>query len=415
MLASFSTALSALIADETAINVVGNNLANLNTPGFKDTVVSFADLVTQSLGAGSGETQVGGGVATPITLNQFSQGAIQSTNGPLDAAIQGNGFFIVNGPNGATEYTRGGNFQVNSNGTLETSTGNAVQGWTAAPDGTLNTNGPISSITVPTGTLTAPVATTTSSVSLNLNSTATAATGSFSTSVTAYDSLGNSHVITYTFTPTGTPNQWNYSASIPAADATTVTPATGTLTFDTNGNLISPLPTDPQPIIAATGMTDGASDLTITWNLYNGASGTTPTITQFAQTSATNAVTQNGAASANLSSVSLGNGGQVIALYDNGQQVVVGQMAMASIRNPDSLIGAGNNNYLASGTTALPAIGVPGTGGRGAVLGQSVEGSTVDMATEFTNLIVFQRSYEANAHVVTTVDQMSQDTINLKQ
>lgn len=132
MLGSFSTALSALTADETAINVVGNNLANLNTPGFKDTVVSFADLVTQSLGAGSGETQVGGGVAAPVTLNQFSQGAIQSTSGPLDAAIQGNGFFIVQGPNGATEYTRGGNFQVNSSGTLETSTGNAVQGWTAS-------------------------------------------------------------------------------------------------------------------------------------------------------------------------------------------------------------------------------------------------------------------------------------------
>lgn len=414
MLSSFSTALSALTADETAINVTGNNLANLNTPGFKDTVVSFSDLVTQSLGSGSGETQVGGGVAAPITLNQFSQGAIQNTNGPLDAAIQGDGFFIVQGPNNSTEYTRGGNFQVNSAGTLETSTGQAVQGWTAS-GGVLNANGPTGNITVPTGTLTAPIATTTSTVSLNLNSTATVANGSFSTSVTAYDSLGTSHVVTYTFTPSGTPNQWNYSASIPAGDAATVTPATGTLTFDSNGNLISPLPTDLQPVITASGMTDGASDMSITWNLYNGANGTTPTITQFAQASATNAVTQNGAASANLSSVSLGNGGQVIALYDNGQQVVVGQMAMASIRNPDSLIGAGDNNYLASGSTALPAIGLPGTGGRGSVLGQSVESSTVDMATEFTNLIVYQRSYEASAHVVTTVDQMSQDTINLKQ
>lgn len=414
MLASFSTALSALTADETAINVTGNNLANLNTPGFKDTVVSFADLVTQSLGAGSGETQVGGGVAAPITLNQFSQGAIQNTNGPLDAAIQGDGFFIVQGPNNSTEYTRGGNFQVNSDGTLETSTGQAVQGWTADA-GVLDANGPTGNITVPTGTLTAPIATTTSTVSLNLNATATPANGSFSTSVTAYDSLGNAQVITYTFTPTGTPNQWNYSASLPAGSAATVTPATGTLTFDSNGNLISPLPTDPQPVITASGMTDGASDMSVTWDLYNGPNGTTPTITQFSQSSATNAVTQNGSASANLSSVSLGNGGQVIALYDNGQQVVVGQMAMASIRNPDSLIGAGDNNFLASGSTALPAIGLPGTGGRGTVLGQSVESSTVDMATEFTNLIIFQRSYEANAHVVTTVDQMSQDTINLKQ
>jgi len=414
MLASFSTALSALTADETAINVVGNNLANLNTPGFKDTVVSFSDLVTQSYGAGNGESQVGGGVHAPVTLNQFSQGAIQATAGPLDAAIQGDGFFIVQTAQGAQEYTRGGNFQVNSSGTLETSTGEAVQGWTASAGGVLTTSGPTGNITVPTGTLTAPIATTATTVSLNLNSTATAANGAFSTSVTAYDSLGNSHIVTYTFTPTGTPNQWNYTASIPSADAATVTPATGTLTFDSNGNLISPLPTDPQPVIAATGMTDGSSDMSITWNLFDGANGTTPTVTQFAQTSATSAVTQNGAASANLASVSLGDGGQVIALYSDGQQVVVGQMAMASIRNPDSLIGAGDNNFLASGSTALPAIGLPGTGGRGQVLGQSVESSTVDMATEFTNLIVFQRSYEANAHVVTTVDQMSQDTIALK-
>src|ERR1039458_274792 len=115
MFAAFSTALSALTANETAIAVVGNNLANLNTPGFKDTVVSFADLVTQSLGA---QTKVGGGVSAPVTLAQFSQGAIQATGGPLDAAISGDGFFIVAGPGGAVEYTRGGNFQVNSAGTL---------------------------------------------------------------------------------------------------------------------------------------------------------------------------------------------------------------------------------------------------------------------------------------------------------
>jgi flagellar hook protein FlgE len=411
MLATFSTALSALTADETAINVVGNNLANLNTPGFKDVVVSFADLVTQSLGAGSGETQVGGGVGPPITLKQFAQGAIQSTGGPLDAAIQGDGFFIVKGQEGATEYTRGGNFQVNSAGTLETSTGNAVQGWSAV-GGVLVNSGPTGDITVPTGTLTTPLATTATSVSLNLDATSTVATGTFSTALTAYDSLGETHIVTYTFTPSGTPNQWNYSASIPAADAATVTPATGTLIFDSNGLLISPLPTDPQPVIAATGLVDGASDMSITWNLYkNGA----PTMTQFAKTSATSAVTQNGVAAANLSAVSLGTGGQVIALYSNGQQVVVGQMAMVSIRNPDSLNGAGNNNYIASGLTAIPAVGLPGTAGRGTVLGQSVESSTVDMATEFTNLIVYQRSYQANAHVVTTVDQLSQETIALKQ
>src|ERR1700689_3106199 len=147
---SFSTALSALNADTTAISVVGNNLANLNTTGFKASEVSFHDLVTQSIGA-SGETQVGFGVGTPITMLQFSQGAIQTTGSPLDAAIQGNGFFVVQSLSGGTEYTRGGNFQVNAAGDLTTSTGELVQGWTSTSgaNGAINANGPIGNITVP--------------------------------------------------------------------------------------------------------------------------------------------------------------------------------------------------------------------------------------------------------------------------
>src|SRR5579863_2227885 len=218
---SFSAALSALNADTTAIDVVGNNLANINTTGFKASTVSFHDLVTQSLGAGLGETQVGFGVGTPITLAQFSQGAIQSTGGPLDAAIQGDGFFVVTAANGNTEYTRGGNFQVDSSGNLETATGEKVQGWTQS-GGVLNTNGPIGNITVPTGTLQTPQATANVSVDLNLDASATAGPppGTFSTSMQVYDSLGASHVVTLNFTKTSTANQWNYSMSFPDGDLT---------------------------------------------------------------------------------------------------------------------------------------------------------------------------------------------------
>ncbi len=411
MFTAFSTALSALDADTTAISVVGNNLANLNTDGFKASEVSFHDLVTQSIGAGLGETQVGFGVGTPITMLQFSQGAIQSTGSPLDAAIQGNGFFVVNSPTGETEYTRGGSFQTNGQGDLTTSTGEIVQGWSAT-NGVANTNAPIGNITIPSGSLQPPVATQNVSLGLNLDS-ATAATGSFSTSMTVYDSLGDSHVVTFNFTPTTTPNQWNYSMSFPNGDLTSPgTPTTGTLTFDSNGNLTSPASTDPQPVLTATGLSDGAADMNITWNLY---SGTTPTVTQYAQTSATSAMTQDGAAAANLTSVGIANGGQIVAQYSNGAQVVVGQMAMATISNPDSLISAGDNNYMLGADTAAPAVGLPNSGGRGSVLGGSIEASTVDIATEFTNLIVYQRSYEANARMVTTIDQLSQDTINLKQ
>jgi flagellar hook protein FlgE len=413
-MASFSTALSALNANTTAIDVVGNNLANLNTPGFKDSTVSFHDLVTQSIGAGLGATQVGFGVGVPTTLRQFTQGAIQSTGGPLDAAIQGDGFFVVQGSGGNTEYTRGGNFQVNTLGQLATATGELVQGWTIS-GGVLNTNAPVGPVTVPVGTLAPPEATTTTSVDLNLDASATAgsATGSFSTSVQVYDSLGTSHIVTFNFTKSATANQWTYSAGLPAADTTgPATPVTGTLMFNSNGTLINPLPTDPSPVISATGLVDGATDLSINWSLFDGNASR---ITQFAQTSATSALAQNGSPAANLVSVGIADGGQILASYSNGQQTVVGQMAMATVRNPESLIAVGNSNYQASALTALPAVGLPGSGGRGSVLGGSVESSTVDIAKEFTNLIVFQRGYQANSKVIITVDQLSQDTINLKQ
>jgi flagellar hook protein FlgE len=411
MFTSFSTALSALNADSTAIDVVGNNLANLNTTGYKAVDVSFQDLVTQSLGAGLGSTQVGFGVAQPTTLTQFTQGALQSTSGPLDSAIQGQGFFVVDTPDNATEYTRDGSFQVNSSGDLITATGDAVQGWNAQ-NGVLNTNGATSNITVPVGTISAPVATTTMSLDMNLN--AAGATGdAFSQSLTVYDSLGVGHQVTVDFTKDATVGQWDYSISVPDADLANppYTPVTGSITFDSNGSLLTPAATDTPTSIPIQGLADGASDMNITWNLYN---GTTPTVTQFAQPSALSSEAQNGSAAAQLSSVAIGTGGQVLAQYTDGSQQVVGQLALAQISNPDSLTAVGNNDFQVSGDTALPAIGTPSTGGRGSVVAGSLESSTVDIATEFTNLIVFQRAYEANAKVVTTVDQMSQDTINLK-
>jgi flagellar hook protein FlgE len=415
MFGAFSTALSALNAMSTAIDVVGNNLANLDTTGFKASVVSFHDLVTQSLGAGLSQTQVGFGVGSPITLTEFTQGAEQTTTGPLDAMIQGDGFFVVAGPNNAVEYTRGGNFQVDGNGNLMTATGEQVQGWTST-NGVLDTNAPVGNIQVPVGAVKAPIPTTAFSFNLNLNAASTAGPPptTFSDSINVYDSLGTSHTVTVTFTKDANANQWDYSVAVPDSDLTNppYTPVTGSINFDSNGNMVTPASTDPPIQIPITGLADAASDMTINWNLYN---GTTPDITQYNQPSSPSAEQQNGAAAAQLESVAIGTGGTVLAQYTDGTQSVVGQLAMATIRNPESLIAVGNNNYEASGATALPAIGEPGSGGRGTVIGGAVESSTVDIATEFTNLIVFQRAYEANSKVVTTVDQLSQDTINLKQ
>jgi flagellar hook protein FlgE len=418
MFTSFNTALSALSADTTAIDVVGNNLANLNTPGYKASVVSFSDLVTESLGAGLGETQVGFGVAAPITIRQFSQGAIQSSSGTLDVAIQGDGFLVVKDQtsNGGTLYTRGGNLEVNKAGQLVTATGFQVQGWNAV-NGVLDTTTPPTSISVQVGSLTAPTPTKNISFDMNLDagavSTPTATT--FSTSIKVYDSLGGSHAVSVQFTKNATAGQWDYTMTFPAGDlkAGTAT-ATGTITFDTDGKLTSPpAPVAPAtaPTLTVTGLANGASDMSVAWNLYD--SFGQPRLTMYSQTSAVSANAQDGSAAAQLTHVGIADGGQIIAKYSNGEQIAVGQLAMASIVNPESLIATGSNNYQLSSKSALPAIGLPGSGGRGQILGGSIESSTVDIAKEFTNLIVYQRAYEANSKVITTTDQLSQSTIGL--
>ncbi|MBI3679861.1 MAG: flagellar hook protein FlgE [Acidobacteria bacterium] len=414
MFTSFSTALSALGALSTAVDVVGNNLANLNTPGFKSSLVAFHDLVTQSLGAGLGETQVGFGVGRPITIRQFSQGAIQSSPGPLDAAIQGDGFLVVRDRLGALLYTRGGHLQVDKAGNLLTSTGERVQGWTSI-GGVVDTNRAIGDIIVPVGALKAPLATTNYSFDLNLNAAATAGPppSQFSTSIEVFDSLGQSHLVTVNFTKNATAGQWDYSISFPSSDVTSpITPVTGTLTFDNQGRLTDPPVAGPLPALTVSGLVNGAADMTMTWQLYN---GTTARVTQFAQPSAVSANSQDGSPAAQLIRVGLDDGGKILAQYSDGQQIAVGQLSMAAIRNPESLVAVGNNNFQLSARSALPAIGIPGTGGRGTILGGAIEFSTVDIAREFTNLIVLQRGYQANARVVTTVDELSQETINLKR
>jgi flagellar hook protein FlgE len=414
MFTSFSTALSALGAHATAVDVVGNNLANLNTPGFKANVVAFSDLVTQTLGAGLGETQVGFGVARPVTLRQFSQGAIQASSAPLDVAIQGDGFLVVQGQNAEQLYTRGGNLQVTRDGQLVTATGFKIQGWNEV-NGVLDTTQPTTGVFVPVGSLRSPVATRSFTFDLNLDASATAGPPptTFSSSMEVYDSLGRSHVISINFTKSTTANQWDYTLSFPDSDLQAPgTPVTGQITFDANGRLATPAITDPMPALTATGLANGAADMTLTWNLFNGQA---PRLTQFSQPSAIAANSQDGFGAAQLVRVAIGDGGRVLAQYSNGQQVAVGQLAMAAIRNPESMLAVGNNNYQLSARSALPAIGLPGTGGRGSIMGGAVEFSTVDIAREFTNLIVLQRGYQANARVVTAVDEISQETINLKR
>src|SRR6516164_1124928 len=331
MFTSFSTALSALNANSTAIDVVGNNLANLNTPGFKTSVVYFRDLVTQSLGAGLGETQVGFGTGRPLTIRQFTQGAIQSSTGLLDAAIQGDGFFVAKNAQGNTLYTRAGNFQVDDSGNLKTNTGELVQGWTSmdTTTGVLDTNGAIGDIVVPVGAAKQPIASTQFTLDLNLNSAATADdTSKFSDTIKVYDSLGESHILTVHFQKTA-PSEWSYSVTIPGEDLsggtagtpTDISGASGTLTFGADGQLTSPA-AGSMIGFDITGLASGAADMHLDWNPRTDAGA--GRITQFGQPSASSASSQNGSAAAQLIRVGLADGGKMLAQYSDGQQVVVG-------------------------------------------------------------------------------------------
>ncbi len=281
----------------------------------------------------------------------------------------------------------------------------------------MNLNAPVGDIAIPLNGVSAATVTSNVSVTANLDSRAAvgATTGSFSAPVQVVDAQGGSHVLTFTFTKKAA-NQWDYAVSIPAADLQaggTTQLTTGSLTFDGTGKLTTPAAGSPPIALAITGLANGAADMSVSWSLFD--SNGSPTITQFAQNSGLSATQQDGLPAGQVAKVSMADNGIIMASYSNGQQVTVGQLALAAIRNPSTLVSVGDNNLRATPDTAAPAIGTADSGGRGKVVGSALESSTVDIAQQFTDLISFQRTYQANSKVITTDDQMLQDLINLKQ
>src|SRR6185312_1177107 len=395
---AFSNALSGLTANALAIDVVSGNLANQNTFGYKANQVSFEDLVNQSLGSQFGTNLVGGS-AIPISSRAFSQGAVNATGQPYDAAIQGNGFFLLRRTDGQQAFTRAGNFQLDANGHLLSQAGDAVEGWNAV-NGVINTNAAPANIVLPVAGIRTPFATTQFSLNVNLNANATvgSADATYSSPMQVVDSLGTTHVLTVTYTKSAA-GSWDYSITAPAADLTNPgnppSPiASGTLTFDTSGHLTSPPAGSPVQVVLQ-GLADGAADLPMTWNLYDAAGN--GQITQFDQASTNLASSQDGVQAAQFTGIAIGDNGQLSATYSNGDKVEVGQLALASILNPSSMVDLGNNSFGITSETATPTIGTPGTGSRGAITGGALESSTVDIAKEFTNLLVYERGYQANS------------------
>jgi flagellar hook protein FlgE len=251
----------------------------------------------------------------------------------------------------------------------------------------------------------------TANMTITANLSATAKVGdTFATPIQVVDSLGETHDLTATFTNTG-PGAWSYKVTIPGADltgtpATPGTMATGNVTFDSQGNLLTPAAPGTVTVTNGTALLDGAATLSVNWNLYG--TGGNSLITQVAQPSASTGTTQDGVQPATITGVSIQSGGNVVATYSNGKQATIAQIATAAVANPDTMISVGNNKYIVGADTIAPSVGAAGTGQRGNIVGGALEASNVDMATEFTNLIVFQRGYEANSKVITTVSQMDQ-------
>jgi|HubBroStandDraft_1064217.scaffolds.fasta_scaffold43938_2 flagellar hook protein FlgE len=423
-MASFFIPLTGLEADSTALNTIANDLANMNTTAFKGQAVNFSDLFYQQIGTSGSDDpiQVGAGVKVGSIETAFSQGSIDSTGNATDVALNGNGFFVVDS-GGANDYTRDGNFSLDSTGNLITADGQQVLGYPAV-NGVVNTNSPLAGINIPVGQVEQPQATANLNMTANLDATSTTGTA-FPAQITVYDSLGVSHVATVTYTQTAT-NTWSYSVALPAGDFTSgvSTPVTGSMVFNSSGDLTTVTPTggvaktvgtvagDISSIpVAFTGLADGSANLAMKWNLLG--SGGTPTISQVASASAVSTTTQDGYASGQYQSFAIGSDGTVTATFSNGQQQSVGQVALANVANLQGMTLLGNGDYAATLASGTASIATSGTNGLGTLQDGALEESNVNISAEFSDLIIAQRGFEANAKAVTTFDTVTQETINM--
>ncbi len=399
---SFATALTGLESNNTALNTIANNLANMSTVGYKDQTDQFSTLFYQQLNSGvNGAVQVGVGTQVATTETDFSNGSPTPTTQATDMALQGNGFFLID-DHGQQELTRAGDFVLNTTGALQTTSGASVMGYPAA-NGSITVGAGVQPIVLPLGQTIASKQTGTINIQANLNASASAdATSSVPAPVTLYDSLGAAHQATVTFTKTGS-NTWSYNIALPAGDSAGSAGTTGTLTFDGAGNLTSP--TGSIGGISFTGLADGASNMNFSWNLSS--------LTQTASSSNVAGATQDGYGSGSYQDFSVDGNGIVQANFSNGQSQVIGQVAVATVANMQGLQATNNTAFLATQASGPVVIGTPGTAGRGTIEDKALESSNVDVSTEFSALIVAQRAFEANSKSVTTFDQATQEAINM--
>ncbi len=390
MLRSLYSGISGLRSHQTMLDVTGNNIANVNTTAFKASATQFQDTLSQlSQGAGGPQAEVGGtnpaqvglGVRVAGISTNFAQGSSQATGKATDIMISGDGFFVTQ-LGGETLYSRAGAFDFDAQGRLVSPNGAIVQGWNAV-DGVINQGGATGNITLPLQSIIPAKVTTGATMGGNLPSDAAVGT-SLLRDVKVYDASGTARTLSLTFTNTGA-GAWD----VEAVDGATTT--TGSLTF-TDGALTS-------------GGSLAVGGITVDMSALEGFAGLT--------TASVNS--QDGAAAGTLQSFTLGKDGTLVGLFSNGGQAAIGRIALATFSNPGGLEKAGSSEYRATFNSGNAALGAPGSSGLGSLTGGALEMSNVDLSQEFTNLIVAQRGFQANARIITTSDEVLQELTNLKR
>ncbi len=427
LLGSFYTGLSGLQANATALNVVGNNLANINTSGFKRGQANFAQIMSGTVGGISGAgnpIQIGLGTKATEVVANFTQGSIQTTGIQTHLALQGEGFFQVN-KDGRDSYTRSGNFGFDQEGFFVAANGARVQGFLGTQaDGTVDLSGGIEDIQLDLGQSGAPSATTLARFITNLE--ADAATGdSYAASIEVFDSKGVSHQLTLTFTKTANTNEWDYLFTFPDGTANPTAPfqPDGQITFDANGNLATLDGTAITDAAAAnrtiqfTALTSNANDFTFTWDLIENpaTANASSFLTNYGLTNNTGTLFQDGFGTGVLQDIDFDQDGTMIGFFDNGLTLELARVAVATFNNNQGLKQVDGGFFLSTAASGPASIDGEGTGGKGSIISSSLESSNVDIAEEFTALIIHQRGYQSNSRIITTIDQLLQEALNLKR
>ena len=408
---SFEQGLSGLNAASKNLEVIGNNVANAGTVGFKSAQAEFADVYASSL-SGSGSSQVGIGTKVSQVAQQFTQGNITATNNPLDLAINGGGFFRLS-HNGTVSYSRNGQFQLDKSGFIVNANGLRLTGYPVNASGVLSTGAP-ADLYVNTADI-APKVTAKVGAVLNLNSGSTVPVLPFdttdpttfnnSTSVSVYDSLGNSHTLQTYYVKTAA-NSWNVYATNDGVPIGYAPPATavpvGTLSFNSSGVL-----TAGSPIAISIPVTTGAGTPFTVAVDYTGS-------TQYGSAFSVNTLTQDGYASGKLNGFNTAADGSIVGRYTNGQSKTLGQVVLASFSNPNGLQPLGDNVWTDTAASGAALVGTPGSGPLGVLQSSATEDSNVDLTAELVNMITAQRNYQANAQTIKTQDQVLQTLVNLR-